>query len=304
MENYKYEVAFSFLKEDESIASEINDMLQDRMQTFLYSKEQENLAGRDGEESFNEIFLKDSRIVVVLYRKGWGETSWTRIEQTAIKNRAYDKGYDFTLFIPLDNPPLIPDWLPKTQLWYGLDRFGVDGAVSVIESKIQQQGGNSKIESIEEQAARQSREIKDKERRESFINSIEGVQSARQEIQNMYKHLQEKCTSITKQNHFILECEYKNEFCSIYSNGFTFYFGLTGYSTQKSLFVKLFKGRVRLNGSGVNLNKIRGYIFEFAINNADEKGWKDQESKKFYTTFQLAEHKLRELLDTIHQTEI
>ena len=34
------------------------------------------------------------------------QTPFTRIEQTAIKNRAFNAGYDFTLFIPMTSRQL------------------------------------------------------------------------------------------------------------------------------------------------------------------------------------------------------
>jgi hypothetical protein len=72
---YEYDVAFSFMSQDEALATEINDLLQDRLKTFLYSKKQEELAGTDGEETFNRVFAEKSRVVVVLYRSDWGKTS-------------------------------------------------------------------------------------------------------------------------------------------------------------------------------------------------------------------------------------
>ena len=66
-DQYKYEVAFSFLAQDEVLATELNDLLQDRLSTFIYSKRQEELAGTDGEETFNNVFGKQARLVVVLY---------------------------------------------------------------------------------------------------------------------------------------------------------------------------------------------------------------------------------------------
>jgi hypothetical protein len=54
----KYDVAISFHGADEMLAAEIMDLLQDRFRTFLYSKKQEMLAGRDGEERFGEVFLR------------------------------------------------------------------------------------------------------------------------------------------------------------------------------------------------------------------------------------------------------
>ncbi len=97
-EGFKYDVAFSFLAQDEGLATELCDLLQDRMRIFLYSKRQEDLAGTDGEETFNAVFGAQARLVVVLYRKGWGESPWTRIEETAIRNRAYKEG---TISYPL-----------------------------------------------------------------------------------------------------------------------------------------------------------------------------------------------------------
>jgi hypothetical protein len=67
MQQYKYDVAFSFLAQDEELAIQINDLLQDSVQIFLYSKKQGEIAGTDGEKSFNKVFGEQSRLVVVLY---------------------------------------------------------------------------------------------------------------------------------------------------------------------------------------------------------------------------------------------
>src|SRR4051794_8510262 len=122
--SYKYDVAFSFLAGDEALAAQLTDLLQDRLKVFLYSRRQGEIAGTDGEKTFNAVFGEQARLVVVLYRSGWGQTPWTRIEETAIRNRAYEHGYDFVKFIPLDDNPSVPKWLPKTQLWFGLKRWG------------------------------------------------------------------------------------------------------------------------------------------------------------------------------------
>jgi hypothetical protein len=117
-EQYDYDVAFSFLAGDESVATQLNDLLQDRLKTFLYSKRQGEIAGTDGEKSFNLVFGEKSRLVVVLYRAGWGETPWTRIEETAIRNRGYDRMgslFSFRLTIQL---PCRSGYL---ELSYGLD---------------------------------------------------------------------------------------------------------------------------------------------------------------------------------------
>jgi hypothetical protein len=70
------DLAFSFLQEDEHVALQINELVKDRLPTFIYSEHQEELAGTDGEKTLNRVFSDEARVVVVLYREGWGETPW------------------------------------------------------------------------------------------------------------------------------------------------------------------------------------------------------------------------------------
>jgi hypothetical protein len=175
IEDFEYDVAFSFLKEDEGLATELNDLFDGRLTTFLYSKRQGELAGGDGEASFTEAFGKKSRLVVVLFRSGWGETPWTRIEQTALRNRAFESGYDFTLFIKLDSASPIPAWIPKTQIWYDYTRWGAKGAVIVIEGKARTLGSEPKTPTPEDRAQALIKERQFKKSREAFLGSDRGV---------------------------------------------------------------------------------------------------------------------------------
>lgn len=109
------DVAFSFNALDEGLATQLNDLLSDRMKTFIYSERQRDIAGKDGQEKFSDIYGKAARLVVVLFRPEWGETPWTRVEQGAIRQRAFDEGWDFTTFIPTVQKPTMPKWLPKTR---------------------------------------------------------------------------------------------------------------------------------------------------------------------------------------------
>jgi hypothetical protein len=143
------------------------------------------LAGTDGEKTFNAVFGDEARLVVVLYRDGWGQTPWTRIEETAIRNRAYDHGYDFVKFIPLDDKPAVPKWLPRTQLWLGIKRWGAEGAASVIEARVEELGGEAKEESALDRATRFERSRKFIEQRQQFLNSDAGVNAANTEFENL-----------------------------------------------------------------------------------------------------------------------
>jgi hypothetical protein len=184
-QKYEFEVAFSFLACDEGIATRLNDLLQDRVSTFLYSEQQKALAGTDGEQRFNEVFAEKARFVVVLYRPEWGQTPWSRIEETAIRNRGHEHGYDFVMFIPLDEPATVPKWLPKAQLWFDFRRWGLNGAASVIEARLAELGGQPRVESIEDRAARFARTRALEREKEQFQRSTQGVQAAENEFDRL-----------------------------------------------------------------------------------------------------------------------
>jgi hypothetical protein len=176
---FQYDIAFSFTKEDEGAATQINDLLQDRYRTFLYSKAQEKLAGTDGEETFSAVFKEQARSVAVLLHPEWGSTPWTRIEQTAIRNRGFDEGYDFATFIVTEPGTPVPRWLPKARIWYDLQRFGLDGAAAVLAARIQERGGDAVQETLAARTARLERAQKFSGERKAFADSHEGVNASR-----------------------------------------------------------------------------------------------------------------------------
>lgn len=176
--DYKYDVAFSMLAQDETLAQEINDLLSDRYKTFLYSERQKEIAGADGELKFKQIFAEEARLVVVLYRKGWGTTPWTRMEEEAIRGRAYEQGYDFVKFVPLDEVQTVPKYVPKVQLWINALRFGAKGAASVIEARLEELGATAHEEKPVDRAKRLQRTMEFQRRREGYQHSHEAITDA------------------------------------------------------------------------------------------------------------------------------
>lgn len=195
--DYKYDVAFSFLQEDEALAQQLNDLLKVRVKTFIYSERQLDLKGPDGELAFNRVFSEEARIVVVLHRPAWGSTKWTRIEETAIRNRAGEESYDFVTLVPVSKPPSPPKWLPKFHLWVDLERWGVEGAAAVIESRIREAGGTPHQETPEDQAARLSRQMEREQKVRDFLGSVAGVKCAEEEVRALFVETERICTSIS-----------------------------------------------------------------------------------------------------------
>ena len=172
-------MAFSFLADDERLARDIAALLPPTLSVFVYSERQSETVGTDGMETFSNVFGRDARIVVVLYREGWGATKWTGIEETAIKTRVFDDGADFLTFIHLEKPKPTPLWLPPQRIWLNLDRLGIQGAASVTEEHVRQAGAIVREETAEENAERLRRERAADAERIRFLSSEDGVQAGR-----------------------------------------------------------------------------------------------------------------------------
>src|SRR5258708_29242853 len=140
-DSVKYDVAISFLSRDEPIAAALYERLSDGLRVFFYPRSQEVLAGTDGLDSMRRPFVDESRIVVVLYREPWGNTEWTRVEETAIKERCLKHGWDSLFFMTLDKAANLPNWLPRTHVRLSYEDFGLEQAVGAIKARVQELGG-------------------------------------------------------------------------------------------------------------------------------------------------------------------
>lgn len=310
---YKYDVAFSFCAKDENIATEINDLIQDRIKTFLYSKNQEEIAGTDGEETFNKVFGEDARIVFVLYRQEWGTTSWTRVEETAIRNRAFEEGFDFTIFAPLEKPQTVPEWLPKTRIWYGMDRWGVEGAASVIEARVQEFGGKVKEETVEDRAAKLSRALKAEKEKQSLLNSDKGVKIANKEVSKLFTHIESAIKKVAYNKdkaNFIVEK--KNKKLAVFGEGFTIQFFWTAsfINTLKgsALYMTLYKGHFPVDGRDFfpfeRPQRLIRIEFNFDISLSGSPLWTKAKGKKeSYSTSDLAKLAITMLFDKVHKSQ-
>ena len=310
---YKYDVAFSFCAKDENIATGINDLIQDRIKTFLYSKNQEAIAGTDGEETFNKVFAEDARIVFVLYRKEWGTSSWTRIEETAIRNRAYEEGFDFTILAPLEKPQTVPKWLPKTRIWYGLDRWGIEGGASVIEARVQEFSGEVKEETVEDRAAKLSRALIAEKEKQTLLDSDNGVKMANKEISKLFVEIEnaiERIADNKKKTNFIVEK--RDRKLAVFGEGFTiqFFWSVSFSNTLKSsaLYLALFKGHLPVERRDFfpfeKPKKLRETEFNFDINLSGTPVWTEAKGKKkSYLATDLAKTAITMLFEQVQKAQ-
>jgi hypothetical protein len=141
MSEYGYEVAISFKAENEPFALQLKAALDPPLRTFVYSKAQPELAGRDGLEAFTEVFRDKSRLVVLLFGAGYGDTRWTRVEEGAIKARIFEgDGWPHLFIVRMDKTPL-PSWVAMpTKLYFDPATFPVSDLIAAIRARCAELG--------------------------------------------------------------------------------------------------------------------------------------------------------------------
>ena len=137
----KYDVALSFLVQDLYLAQAMYNGLSPSLSVFFFPRNQEELAGTDGQESMREPFLHESRLNVVIYRELWGHTPWTRVEAPAIKDACLEQGWESLFFLMADPANKPPIWLPKTHIRFNYGDFSLEQATGAIKARVRERGG-------------------------------------------------------------------------------------------------------------------------------------------------------------------
>jgi len=156
-ETGRWDVAISFASKDEAVAIALREALQPPYRVFVYSKAQEQLAGRDGIEAFRAVFRERATLIVVLFRPPWGETPFTRVEKIAIEEFVLESGWEHLLFVQLGVSDAIPKWVPRPHLYLDLVRFSMPDLVGAIKLRLAELGTEPRLPTPAERAVKQEK---------------------------------------------------------------------------------------------------------------------------------------------------
>jgi hypothetical protein len=199
--NPKYDVAVSFLSSDEAIGAALHQRLSESLEVFFYTERQKELAGTDGMVSMRAPFLEDSRVVVVLHRELWGKTKWTRIEETAIKERCFNDGWEGLFFITLDRKSVLPKWLPPMLVRFSYEDYGLEQAVGAIKTRVQQAGGI--IEPLTPLKRAEQLELESSNRADQQrMSSSEGIASLEEKVTELFAEVERHCAEISEHHNW------------------------------------------------------------------------------------------------------
>ncbi|HEU4584369.1 MAG TPA: hypothetical protein VFR95_01410 [Gemmatimonadaceae bacterium] len=107
--SFTYDVALSYVAEDALTARQLISRLQPRLHTLIF----DCAAVQRGEPHAIPVALTaDSRIVVVLQQRLWGETLSTQRDLSAIQERLDRQGSAFLLVVALESSVGTTGWMP------------------------------------------------------------------------------------------------------------------------------------------------------------------------------------------------
>lgn len=298
--DFKYEVAFWFLDQDEPLARELANLLKP-LKTFVYSEQQLAVAATDGVDTFSSAFRRDARIVVVLFRAGWGKTKWTRIEEEAIKSRYLEDGPEFVVLMKLDVAET-PVWFPVSRIWVDFNRFGTTGAASVIQERVKESGGAIRAETPQENAARLERERGAEAERVAFLQSERGVAAANEAVAQLFNRLEglspEIGVAFDRENlHYAL----------LYRDGFSVAVGWSvtyrNSLDHSALYLTEWQGRPDIGSKrfhSPNRREIAQHELQFDVELAQTPVWREgQRRGRTFTAEGLADHCITLLLERV-----
>lgn len=300
MSEFEYDVAISFLQEDEQLAIDIGNRIDEKFDVFIYSKRQEDLAGTDGQNTFSETFKSKARTVIVLYREEWGDTKWTRVEETAIKDRWFNNGYDFLLLIPLENAEL-PSWYPETMIYYDFQSFGLEGLPAVIYSHLKRNGAEEKKSSLESTIDKVNRDKKYKEEIEGYFRSQQSADDFDNQIQKFIALIREKIEEINESYEKInLNLSEERERYIVRHDGYelNFYYSKKYSTTSKGsdILFRIYKGyNVAYSPPDRQPRKIREQAYEMSKDRLGNIIWQSSGAKT-YKYEELLNEKFEELI--------
>lgn len=312
---YKYDLAISFLNQDEPIALDLHDRLNLNLSVFVYSKKQEELAGSDGIESFRNAFRFDTRMVVVLYRDGWGKTPWTRIEEGAITDRFLKEGWNWLLFIMLDSKSSPPPWLPETRIRFNLEDYGIEQAVGAIKVRLQEIGSQIQKETAAKRAKIVESQIVFRKEKERQFSSIEGVKAFEKEFNNIQKEIARIVDEISKDIKGInIQCGSELYHCVITSGSISIAVNWRPrYANDlhnSPLRIIEFNGRLLLPQERGRFmtpfepKKLDSYDFEPDITSDMKCCWRAKfRDKRYFSSSEVADFTLKALLNLIDRSD-
>jgi len=304
----KYDIAISYLTENEELASAIYTELGETFNIFIYTQHQEKIAGENGVEKFRQVFINKTNLIIVLYKNGWGKTEWTSTEEKAIIDFGLKNHWKGILLVNLDGSKT-PEWYPNSEIYLDYERYGFDGLIGIIRLRAEERGSQTRTITAVDRA--QILEIKRnlQNKKKEIIESEKGVKLALNEVNSLFEEIDRICNNIKSET--TVNFEFKREDENNYIlNGYkqSDEEGSLGFQVKVEWYKKYGNSlnESKLTLLKVDLGKIiyreqpkikEKVLFDFDLNNSMKPVWRNNHNNKLISTSELAEEIVKMIID-------
>jgi hypothetical protein len=202
----------------------------------------------------------------------------------------------------------MPPWVERTRLYYSLDRFGIDGAAAVVESKLQELGLAPVVEGARDRAQRLERSLTFKTEKETFEKSTTGAQAGSKAYLAVLTLMQSQVAELAASSARLkpLHMEQRNNVWLLYGLGPWVVFNWTnqfGNVLEKAfLEAQYFYNQPRVPGlmTWDEPRKMKCFRYAFGLLRPGVSGYSDSENmQREFNIEELAEHLLKTYLDEV-----
>jgi hypothetical protein len=291
-----WDAALSFLDSDRTHAEQIAGHFDESARVFVYSQHRGETTFTNGVERYSQIFGRDSRLVIVLYRPTWGTTGFTKIEKQAIDSRRVDEPQsDFLIFVKMETCNR-PAWLPASYIYGHWSELGPKGVADAIRKRLGELGKQLPAESPANRA-RQMREQREwEQKRREFLHSYNGRQSFDQQAAKVFDALKASSGGIDAKFESDGRCAYLVRERGIYAS-----VCMTSQGSDRQLLAQVYRGEYWGLGVSPNWPVLKKVRLTFELEPSDRLGWR--EGDRFYTSAEAADVILGLVLDAADEDD-
>ncbi len=302
-DNYEYDLAFSLCDEDLPFAQRIHTGLRDRFRLFLYSEEDKTLHFHNGVKKLSDIYRRKARCVLVLWRKEWGQSRWTRLEEEVLTDRVLNETPAFILLVKLEQGDT-PSWIPSSYIYRVQKGWELGTLIETVAGKINQLGGEIHELTPIELAHKQKATREWKTKHEQLLLSDEAESARARATSDLFQTLRGQVEAInptiqTRQLEFEQvprrACVIRHPCCTV----ITEYEDVSEPPYVRHISVRLFDGIVRLYGSRNNWvepAEVSTDHFTIDVTETGEWFWRNKKTMASITTARLANEIMNRLL--------
>jgi hypothetical protein len=185
----KFDIAISFCTEDMGFAHDLYEALCQTHEVFFFPRNSEVTTATSGNTSMYDVFKKDSKLNVVVYRPRWGQAGFTVPERDALIDRRLAEPHSYPFFImsrpDYPAPPGFPSHLVRCNKWL----FSLDEIVKQIEARLADLGEAPASVGMADLARRRVEQREFAQKRQMLLQTSNGFDAVKAYMGKMIEDL-------------------------------------------------------------------------------------------------------------------